>query len=91
LQSRSPENPALARFDEVARLLTGSPTATAEAGIQWVQALVRDLAIPPLRRYGVTQDQLADVVAKAQNASSMKGNPLQLTPAELTDILRASL
>jgi alcohol dehydrogenase class IV len=91
LQSRSPENPTLARFDEVARLLTGSPAATAEAGIQWVQALVRDLAIPPLRRYGITQDQIADVVAKAQNASSMKGNPLQLTPAELTDILRASL
>lgn len=91
LQSRSPENPALARFDEVARLLTGSPTATAEAGIQWVQALVRDLAIPPLRRYGVTQDQLADVVAKAQNASSMRGNPLQLTPDELTDVLQASL
>jgi len=53
--------------------------------------LVRDLAIPPLRRYGVTQDQLADVVAKAQNASSMRGNPLQLTPDELTDVLQASL
>lgn len=91
LQSRCPENPALARFDEVARLLTGSPTATAEAGIQWVQALVRDLAIPPLRRYGVTQDRIADVVAKAQNASSMRGNPLQLTPDELTDVLQASL
>jgi alcohol dehydrogenase class IV len=91
LQTREPQNPALARFDEVARLVTGSPAATAQAGIEWVRALVRDLDIPPLNRYGITHAHVAEVVAKAQNASSMKGNPLLLTAAELTEILAAAV
>ena len=91
LQTREPQNPARARFDEVARLLTNSPTATAEAGITWVNELVRDLNIPRLSHYGIGPAHLADVAAKAQHASSMKGNPLKLTPDELLQVLQAAL
>ncbi|MCC6538958.1 MAG: iron-containing alcohol dehydrogenase [Bryobacterales bacterium] len=67
------------RFDEAARLLTGRPTATAEEGIAWVRATVEVLGARPLRAYGVDPAHAADIVAKAQRASSMKGNPVALT------------
>ncbi len=90
-RARLPESPALARYVDVARLLTGDPTATAEDGVRWVRALVSELQIPPLRRYGLTSEHVAGLVQKAAQASSMKANPLPLTAAELAAILRAAI
>ena len=88
LQQRSPLAPALARYDEIARLLTGDPAATAPHGVAWVQALAESLHVPPLSRFGITPADFPEIVAKSQQASSMKANPIALTDAELTDILR---
>jgi alcohol dehydrogenase class IV len=87
LRERAPHAEALRRYDEVARLLTGNPHATADDGTRWVRELVTALSIPPLRRYGVTSTDSSAIIAAAANASSMKANPLPLTPAELTEIL----
>ena len=91
LQSRAPDSPALARYDEVARLLTGRSTASALEGAEWVRALCEELAVPPLAQFGLAAADIPAVVAEAQKASSMKGNPIALTDAELTEILKRAL
>jgi alcohol dehydrogenase class IV len=90
LERRAPGAPALARYAEVARLLTGQDTSTV-AAIAWVRALCSDLRIPPLGGYGLAPADLPSLVAEAQQASSMKGNPIPLTDEELTMALREAL
>lgn len=87
LRERAPGSAALRRYDEVARLLTGNPQATAEDGVRWTAEICRRLEIPPLRTYGVGQENLAALVEKAAKASSMKTNPIILMPAELGEIM----
>ncbi len=87
LQKRQPAADTVRRYEEVARLVTGSPTATAQAGIDWVRKLVADLKIPGLSRYGLRREHTAELVAKAGQASSMKANPIVLTPEEMAGIL----
>ncbi len=91
LQARAPENPALRRYDEIARWLTGNPHAVAADGVAWVAALVAELEIPPLSAYGLTAADLETVAEKAAAASSMKANPLPLTAEERLQILREAL
>lgn len=87
LASRAPGSPASARYHEVARIVTGDPGATALDGARWVAELCGDLDVRPLRDYGLRQDDIPDVAAKAARSSSMKGNPIELTDGELRDIL----
>ena len=89
LRTRAPEK--LTRYHEIARLLTGRPHATAPDGVAWVADLCRELEIPPLRTYGVTQSDLAVVSEKAARSSSMKGNPIVLNADELREIISLSL
>jgi alcohol dehydrogenase class IV len=91
LESRAPHHPALARFSEVAALLTGRAGASASDGIAWLDHLCAALAVPGLSRYGMTPPDIPDLVSKAKVASSMKGNPLPLTDDELTEIARRAL
>jgi alcohol dehydrogenase class IV len=91
LRQRQPAAESLRRYDEVARLVTGNATATAEAGIEWVRKLVTNLKIPGLGQYGLKREHTADLVKKASQASSMKANPIALTPDELSGILECAL
>lgn len=88
LRSRAPEDPAGARYDEVARLLTGRADAVAADGVDWLDALATELGVPGLANYGLHDEGIARTVPAAQRASSMKANPIELTVDELTDILR---
>jgi len=88
LRERDPQSFALERYDRIAGLVKNNPRATADAGVEWVRELVARLPIPGLRDYGIREEHFADLVAKATVASSMKANPIQLTPGELTEILR---
>jgi alcohol dehydrogenase class IV len=88
LQTRMPDSQALARYDEVAQILTGKSTARAADGVGWVQDLCVALEVPPLSDFGLTEDDIQIVVEKAHNSSSMKGNPIILTDEELVGILR---
>jgi alcohol dehydrogenase class IV len=87
LHQRDPENPALKRYDEVAQMITGNSNATAADAVSWFQELGKDLEIPSLSNLGITKADFPTIVEKGQKASSMKGNPLVLTPDELTEIL----
>jgi len=91
LQSRIPTSPALARYDQVAHILTGIATARAPDGIAWVQDLCVALKVPPLAEFGLKEADLPAVVEKSKKASSQKGNPVTLTDMELTEILRKAL
>ncbi len=79
------------KFSEVARLITGDPQATVAEGVRWLEKLVDLLHIPRLGGYGVTPAHLPQLVQQAQQASSMKGNPVVLPPEVLTRILAESL
>jgi alcohol dehydrogenase class IV len=87
LRERGEGDGPLARYRDVARLLTGSPKADAEDGMAWVRAIVAELAIPPLSCYGMRAVDIPIVIARAKQASSMKGNPVVLPDDELAAIL----
>jgi alcohol dehydrogenase class IV len=91
LRNRLPGSPAIARYTEVARLLTGDETADAEDGAEWVRKLCNALDIQPLKEYGLNPDDLPAVVKQSQKANSMKGNPVNLTYNELLTILESAL
>jgi alcohol dehydrogenase class IV len=91
LESHHPRHPALYRYKETARLLTGNPAASAQDGVHWVAELVRELGIPPLSFYGMTTAQIPSAVQKTMKASSTKGNPVALTEEELSGILEKAL
>ncbi len=91
LQSRASGGEALARYETVARCLTGKPGASTDDGRRWVSELVAGLGIPRLRRYGIGPEHVGDLVARAAKASSMKGNPIVLTAGELAAALTAAL
>lgn len=91
LRERAPDSPALRRYDEVARLLTARPQATADDGVAWVRTLCGALPIAPLRTWGLGEADLPAVVQKAMQASSMKANPVALTVEELSAVLAGAL
>lgn len=75
VRARAADTGLPARFEEV-RGIIGEPA-------KWI----RELGVPSLRALGVRREEFPDIVAKARVASSMKGNPVPLTDAELEEIL----
>lgn len=88
LKERLPESRALARYDEVARIVSDNFQAQASDGIRWVQGLCDQLQMPPLSEYGINESNFTEIIEKSQIASSMRGNPIRLTDEELQDILQ---
>jgi alcohol dehydrogenase class IV len=91
LRARAPESPAIARYDEVARIITGNRDARAEDGVSWLHALTEDLGVPTYSTYGIREADIPRVVAEAKRASSMQGNPIVLSDDELTEVLRSAI
>jgi alcohol dehydrogenase class IV len=89
LQNRAPSSPALARYGEIAQLLTGV-TAKAVDGVEWLRDVCLQFKVPPLLEFGLKEQDFPTVVAKSQKSSSMKGNPITLTDDELMAILKKS-
>lgn len=71
--------------------MTGNSSVKADDGVRWVSDLVRDLLIPKLREYGVSEQHVGELIEKAAKASSMKANPIVLQPEELAEILRLAM
>jgi alcohol dehydrogenase class IV len=81
----------LPHFAEVARILTGNPSAKTADGVEWVRALCTELKIPPLRVVGLTVAECSRIIPTAQRASSMQGNPVKLSDQELLEILERAI
>jgi len=91
LTSRDTSGRGVARFHELARLLSGDTAADGGEAVEWVATLCRELGVPGLSAYGMTANDIPALVAKAKVASSMRANPIALTDAELTEIAERSL
>ena len=91
LRERKPQSIALRRYEEIARLLTVQPSATAEDGVAWARDICAEFEIPPLAFYGVGEPDVAGLIEASAKTSSMKGNPLALTPEELREVLLRSI
>ncbi|MHC4206819.1 MAG: iron-containing alcohol dehydrogenase [Planctomycetota bacterium] len=90
LQQRDSASPALAKYDEAARLLTGDISAKAANAVIWLQELCLALKVPSLAQFGLQQQDFETIAAKAKKSSSMKGNPIELTDDELLNIINAA-
>ena len=91
LRSGQPGGPALGRYAEAARLLTGESAASIGDGLTWIRETVSLLAIPGLAAFGIGPQHADDVAAKAARSSSMQGNPVALTHGELRAIVLQAL
>ena len=91
LRERSPNHPALARYAEVGRALTGADGSDPGAAAAFTSDLVRELNIPPLREFGISEAAIPAMVALARKASSMRYNPVVLSDEELAAVLRQGI
>jgi alcohol dehydrogenase class IV len=87
LQERDPQHPTLVKYGELGRLLTGKSVAVAQDAIKWLYRIRDELKIPGLAIFGFQTDAIPLIVERSAQASSMKGNPIALTTAEMESIL----
>jgi len=91
LARRSLDASALARYAEVARILTGDSSAAADDAAAWLGRLIEEVQVPRLGRFEVRESDIPRIVKAARAASSMKGNPVVLTDDELAEALGAAI
>jgi alcohol dehydrogenase class IV len=90
LRASDPNSEILARYDQVAQLLTGCASAHGLDAAAWVDSLNAQLGIQPLAAYGIEPGDFPVIIAKSAHASSMKANPVQLSEEELNGILESA-
>jgi len=94
MQEREPDNPALAKYAQVGRLLggqTGIDDAMARSSLTALLAEWSErLQLPRLNDYGITAADFPLIVANSRG-SSMQTNPIMLTDAEINAILMQRL
>jgi alcohol dehydrogenase class IV len=86
-----PAAAVLDRYAEAARLLTGHPGASVEDGLAWIGETLTLLHVPGLAAFGLRLQEVDDIAAKALVSSSMKGNPVPLSHADLKAVLLQAL
>jgi len=91
LRNRGSRQNALHRYAEIAQILCGTADADADQGIEHIYELCRLLNTPAPDAFGFTQADIPEIVAKAQQSSSMQGNPILLYPEELTAVLKMAM
>ena len=91
LRSGTPGSPALDRYAEAARLLTGKPGASVQDGLAWIGETIALLGVPGLAAFGLGPGQADDIAAKAMTSSSMQGNPVPLSQGQLKAVFLEAL
>ena len=84
---RALEAPALDRYAEAARLVTGTPSASAADVLPWLEGLCARLKVPGLASFGYSEADAEAIIPAALRSSSMRGNPVDLTAEELRAVL----
>lgn len=87
LRERAADSQALERYREVSQILNENSEASVEDGVKWVRDLCSELNFPDLSVLGIQKSDFFEIYKKAELASSMKGNPIRLSPDELCEIL----
>ncbi len=91
LETRQPAHSAIARYVEIAQILTGDKSATALDGVEWMSELVSELKIPVLSAYGMSEEDFPEAAEKTMKANSFKGNPIALNEEESRGILEKAI
>jgi alcohol dehydrogenase class IV len=95
LREESTDHPALARYAEIGRTLTGEATLpdseAIDAGVAWLAESACELGIPPLGQFGLTAEDIPQMVALAGKSSSMRYNPVKLSEQVLVDVLTRAM
>jgi alcohol dehydrogenase class IV len=91
LRSREPNNPVLRKQEEAARIVMQDESATIEEALERLKAISMQMFVPGLAEYGIKESDFPEIIKKAQNASSMKGNSIELKEEELYAILAESM
>ncbi len=94
LQQRLPHSRALEKYARVGRLLAGDETLADDTAQGVLLSRLDDwtarMALPRLSTFGVTENDIERIVAHSRG-NSMKSNPVELTDAEIGDIVRRRL
>jgi alcohol dehydrogenase class IV len=91
ITARAANHRSLPRFAELAVLLTGRPTADAQQSVTFLDSLSRDLGVEGLSRLGMTEPEIPGLVERAKRSSSLRGNPIELTDEELTELVQRAM
>ncbi|MFC1568831.1 iron-containing alcohol dehydrogenase [bacterium] len=91
LRKRDANSPQIDRFQELGCLLLGHQKATANDALSWIQTVCNQLSVPRLSEYGISRNAFHELIQKSLKASSMKGNPIQLSEHELNEILERAV
>lgn len=90
LKSRAPQSPALAKYAQAGRMLSGQVDLQDEAARQCLLDLLEQwsvhMGLPMLDAYGVRETDFERIIAHSRG-SSMKTNPVELTDDEIGVIL----
>ena len=94
MAEREPDNPALAKYAQVGRLLSATahcPDATAHTLlVETLERWTEQLGLARLGHYGITEAALPKIVANSRG-SSMTTNPITLADDEIMTILKQRL
>ena len=95
LRKSDSQHPALLRYAAVGRAMVGSRTLAdadaIDAAILFLTELARDLRIPRLGSFGLSDADIPAMVEYAKKSSSMRFNPVAHSDKELGDMLRRAL
>jgi alcohol dehydrogenase class IV len=84
------ENPVLKRYRELSVWVTNDKDADLNDCINYFEELCKKMKIPRLQDLGIEKNDFPQIVEKAKNSSSMKGNPVRLNDEDLIHILELS-
>jgi alcohol dehydrogenase class IV len=94
LRACEQDHPALEKYAQVGRLLSKQGQLNRDAAhavlVDTLEAWTRELKLPTLAQFGVTQTDIPRIVANSRG-SSMKTNPIRLDDSEIAAIVTARL
>jgi alcohol dehydrogenase class IV len=91
LIKNNPSSDSLKRFDTIAQNLTNNTQVSAMDAVSWIKNICAEMKIPALKDFGLKESHIPEIVKQAKKSSSTKGNPVELTDEELTQILYEAL
>jgi len=90
LKEREPSSKILLKYAQAGRMMTHDIHLSDEEAlkrlIEVLDSWTQTMHLPPLSKYGVTEEDIPKIVANSRG-SSMKTNPIVLTDEEISEIL----
>jgi len=94
LRERAPDSRSLEKYAQLGRMLSGRPGLPCEEAWKLLVQSLRDwtqrMYLPQLGGYGIQESDIPRIVANCRG-SSMQTNPVELTDAEVSDVLKQRL